>query len=74
MPPKQNGPVAGSSAIRAGYQVARQGFDTANRSPAQPADPFLGIRLRDFRPLPKGALIGFADIEAAPPTQPCPAP
>jgi hypothetical protein len=63
MLPKQYGPVAGGAAIRAGYQVAGQRLDTANRSLAQPADPFLGIRLRGFRPLPKGALIGFADIE-----------
>jgi hypothetical protein len=62
MPPKQNGPVAGGTAIRAGYQVTGQRFDTANRSAVQPADPFPGIRLRGFRPLPKGALIGFADI------------
>jgi hypothetical protein len=34
-----------------------------NRSPAQPVEPLFGIRLRGFQPLPKGTLIGFADIE-----------
>jgi hypothetical protein len=63
MPPQQNGPVADGAAIRAEYQVARQRFDTANRSPAQPTDPLLEIRLRGVRPLPRGALIGVADIK-----------
>jgi hypothetical protein len=63
MPPEQNGPVAGDAAIRAGYQVAERRFDTADNAPAQPVELLLGIRLRGFRPLPKGALIGFADIE-----------
>jgi hypothetical protein len=63
MPPQQNGPVADGAAIRAGYQVASPRFDTANRSTAQSANPLFGIRLRGFRPLAKGTLIGFADIE-----------
>jgi hypothetical protein len=38
MPPEQNGPVAGGTASRAGYQDAEQHFDTANHSLAQPAE------------------------------------
>ena len=63
MPSERNGPVADGAAIRAGYQVAGQRFDIGDRSPAQRIYPLLGIRLCGFRPLPKGALIGFADIE-----------
>jgi len=63
MPSEQNGPVAGSAAIRAGYQVAGRRFDTANHAPAQPVYPIAGARLRGFRSLSEGALLGFADIE-----------
>ncbi len=63
MPPEQNGVVARRASIRAGYQVSRQRFDTPTHNSVQPADLFLGIRLRGLRPLPKGALIGVADIE-----------
>ena len=43
MLPKQNGPIAGGAAIRAGYRVAGQRFDTTNRSTAKPDDPLFGI-------------------------------
>jgi hypothetical protein len=56
--PGRAGDVAG-----AGIEYSVQRFGTANRSPAQPADLLLGIRLRGFRPLARGALIGFADLE-----------
>lgn len=61
MVPEQNGPSRG--AAEAGYRVAEQRFDTATPRSTQPADPVLGIKLRGFRPVATGALIGFADIE-----------
>jgi hypothetical protein len=62
-PPERNGPVAGGAASRAEYQVAEQHVDTPNRAPTQSVDPLVGIKLRGFRRLPKGALIGNAHIE-----------
>jgi hypothetical protein len=60
MPPERNGPGALAGATEAGIGYAKQQSDTANRAPGQPADPVLGIRLRGFRLVPKGALIGYA--------------
>ncbi len=60
---KYDGPGALAAAAEAGYQVVERRFDSPNPNSTQPADPILGIRLRGFRPLPKGALIGFVDIE-----------
>jgi hypothetical protein len=58
MPPKRTGPAAGGAAIRAGYRVAEQHFDTPNRTSAQPFD-----HLRRFRSLAGAALAVRADIE-----------
>jgi hypothetical protein len=63
MRPERSGPSRADGATEAGCRVAEQHVDTANRAPAQRADPLVGIRLRGFRPVPRGALIGFADIE-----------
>jgi hypothetical protein len=58
MPPKRTGPAAGGAAIRAGYRVAEQHFDTPNRTSAQPFD-----HLRRFQSLGGGAPAVRADIE-----------